>query len=612
MNELDQKSLKHTTPLSSGIDGLGILHGSLECAAAVRSVMLAAPPKALAIELPGTMAKAFQKAVGFLPAPILIEYLWSDGRPAFLFVSPQDPLAEAVRTAKELSIPIHCIDQDIENYPPHGEAFPDSYLIRRWGLARYQTLLPKHPPQSKEDATREATMLHGLFQLRDQYETDILFVGGVSHLEAIKVGLQGPIPPKPLARVRPRDFAVKAIGPNTLETILNCLGEPLFLIAAYEMCRELGQAAPDRVEQIAFLLRLAQTRYAIAGNEFLPPASLQVMTKFATNMARLRGALIPDLAEWITAARGVADDGFAHQLLELATAYPYPAPQGMPIREVSMEEMGWHRDRGFRLRPSIKRPRDRPESSAMRRRKREARKGDWKKAWEGALPEGQCSYPPEDIVIEAAGSRVRQAAQGVLRQAHAKVQPFSTGMADGLDIRETLRNWHEGRIYVKEEGPQGAKIGSVLVVFEEDDAKFDWKTTWWGEHNQESDLSFFATDPEAGIVGPGIARCEYGAFLLSYPPGRLIDPWTDPFYASARSGVERLVMAGLEYSEEDWVAYVAAEPPRSRYRTLAERFGKKIVYVPLGSLSLDTKSRIRHFHVLSDHSLRSVAHEYIW
>jgi hypothetical protein len=136
--------------------------------------------------------------------------------------------------------------------------------------------------------------------------------------------------------------------------------------------------------------------------------------------------------------------------------------------------------------------------------------------------------------------------------------------------------------------------------------------TWLGEHEQESDMAFYATAPGDNIVGPGISRCEYGGFLLSYPPRRMADVWSDADYQGSRTKAEVLLLAALDYSHEKNVVYVGARPPRSAFRQLAARLGKRIVYIPLGSLSPVQLKRIRIFHVLSGHDKRLAAKDYIW
>ena len=69
--------------------------------------------------------------------------------------------------------------------------------------------------------------------------------------------------------------------------------------------------------------------------------------------------------------------------------------------------------------------------------------------------------------------------------------------------------------------------------------------TWLGEHDQESDMALYATQPADNVVGPGICRSEYGGFLLSYPPRRMYDVWQDEDYSFARGKAEVLLLAGI-------------------------------------------------------------------
>jgi hypothetical protein len=186
---------------------------------------------------------------------------------------------------------------------------------------------------------------------------------------------------------------------------------------------------------------------------------------------------------------------------------------------------------------------------------------------------------------------------------------------DGIDVRETIRNWHEGRIMVRELGRASGQVGSVVVIFDqdrEDDERFPYCQTWHGEHHQESDMAFFSTEPGQGIVGPGICRVTYGGFLLSRPPRRMADVWTDPDYAAAESKSEVLLLAALDYCTESVVVYVAGKPPRPVLAQLARRLGLKLLYVPIGSLSPSTLRKIRVMHVLSGHDKRRIARQFVW
>jgi hypothetical protein len=247
----------------------------------------------------------------------------------------------------------------------------------------------------------------------------------------------------------------------------------------------------------------------------------------------------------------------------------------------------------------------------VKKRPQENRPGEWKEQWRG---EAICSHQPEDIVVESYGDFLKKKAKGILSAENARVEPFCASILDGIDIRETLRNWHEGKLYVRQHQVIKGDVGAVIVIFDEDrgePSKYSWCITWQGEHEQESDMALYATPTGEKFVGPGISRCEYGGFLLTYPPGRMFHVFEDPFFERAESKAERLLLAGIDYSIERLIVYVAAHPPRSLMRTTAERYGKKIVYIPLGDLSPLTVRKLHVFHVLDGHPVRSWAKDYI-
>jgi hypothetical protein len=473
-------------PLAPGVDAVGILHGRMEFAGCVRRALATGAYDAVAVELPVTVEVLFRQAVQALPAATMVEVEWDDGDPAFLFVGPQDALAEAVRSADDHDLPVHFVDQDVDAYPIHHEAFPDSYLVATLGLERYQALVEPLASSGPADASREATMAYHLDRLRERHGK-VLFVGGWVHLPNLREALAGPPPPRPLARVARRDGRVYAIHPDTLARLL-VLGEAPYLAAAYEVARAAGRHPPDRVEEAARLVALAREHHHRVEGEELAPNSVRTLFRYARNLAREGGGYVPGLIEWITAARGVADDNFARAMLEVGGAYPFLAPKHLPVRRLTREEVERLAARGVRLRPTLKRPRPRPASLRLRRRAQEERRGEWSQRWQQGSGRGQCSFPPEDVVIEAAGRRVQDVAASIVRAARRRTGPFVAGLQDGLDVRETLRNWHEGRVYVRDEGPGGADVGSVVVIFDEDEGaeRFPWEMTWWGEHDQRA------------------------------------------------------------------------------------------------------------------------------
>jgi len=166
---------------------------------------------------------------------------------------------------------------------------------------------------------------------------------------------------------------------------------------------------------------------------------------------------------------------------------------------------------------------------------------------------------------------------------------------------------------VRESGKFSGEVGALVVIFDEDRSdRYSYLTTWLGEHQNESDMAFYATNPFDHVVGPGIGRAEYGGLLMTLPPRRLYDVWSDPDYELAESKSERLLMAALDYSMERHVMYVAAKPPRTIFRTIAANRNRKIVYIPVGQLSPSKLKKIRVVHVLDGYNRRQEAREYIW
>jgi hypothetical protein len=264
----------------------------------------------------------------------------------------------------------------------------------------------------------------------------------------------------------------------------------------------------------------------------------------------------------------------------------------------------------MRLRRRLPSKKRRLRPLGLKARKKEKIPGEWATELNGA---SICSYPPEDLVIEDYGRFLKKKGKSLLSEERSRTEPFTTSLLDGIDIRETIRNWHQKKIYVRNFQKIHGEVGSVVVIFDDDrDDRYPYMTTWLGEHQNESDMAFYSTHPFDNIVGPGIGRAEYGGLLMTLPPRRLFDVWSDPDYEFAESKPERLLMAALDYSVERFVVYVAAKPPRSIFRSIAAHLNRKILYVPIGQLSPTKLKKLRVVHVLDSYARRAEAKEYIW
>ena len=250
----------------------------------------------------------------------------------------------------------------------------------------------------------------------------------------------------------------------------------------------------------------------------------------------------------------------------------------------------------------------------VRKKRRDRDPEKWQNDFKGLAI---CSYPPEDVVIEGYGQYLKKKALQIKAEENIRIEPFTSSMLDGIDIRETIREWTTGKLYVKAENPLKGKVGSVVIIFDPDITdevhaeNFPWCVTWLGEHSQESDMAFYSTPAGEVMEGPGISRCQYGGFMLTYPPLRVYDIWRDPFFSFARNKPERLLLAALDYSVETHVVYVSATPPSGWCLSMAARLGKKIIFLPIGIFSPVTMKKIRQFHVLDGHPVRKYARSYI-
>jgi hypothetical protein len=192
-------------------------------------------------------------------------------------------------------------------------------------------------------------------------------------------------------------------------------------------------------------------------------------------------------------------------------------------------------------------------------------------------------------------------------------EKFTTSIKDGIDIRDTLRHWYEGEIYVKVLPPSRGKLDCAVMLFDSpaDPRDYPWRTTWFAEHEEESTLAFFATDYQKELVGPGIGLSNYGGALFLYPPVPIIDIWIDPRLDFTATMEERVLAAACLHSNCSDIALLSPAPPGAGWRRLAKRFKKKWVHIPLGQFGESTIQQLRMVHVLNGKHVRSYAADFI-
>jgi hypothetical protein len=140
---------------------------------------------------------------------------------------------------------------------------------------------------------------------------------------------------------------------------------------------------------------------------------------------------------------------------------------------------------------------------------------------------------------------------------------------------------------------------------------YTWRTTWFAEHQEESTLSFYATPFSIQMVGPGVGQARYGGTMFLYQPRPIPDIWENPLFNFTTTLEERLLAGACAHSQESHVAVVSPVPLKAAWRNIARRYGRKLVPLPLHRFSGQTVARLRQFHVLNGHEIRSYAARFI-
>jgi len=587
---------------------LPVLPGRLEFAAAIRHRLLRTQPEVVAVELPMSLERVYIQAIERLPEISVILYEGeAEDQLIYVPVEPADPFTEAVRTGREMGSEVVFIEPDLSVKPHLSDLAPDPYAVHAIGYERYVDMYRETPiprdPRIEAHAKALAWRLQGADPTR---RTAVVL--SLNLYDAVLEEMESPQEDPDLGRAR-REINLVNAHPECLAEILV---EYPYLQSRYEEYRMLldDPNTIDRPRVQLDVMRHAEQTYKVNTGEDLKHWQRLQLAKFSRNLAMIEGRLTAGVFDMSVAARGIVDDNYGWEVWESANRYPAQRTDSdLETLNLSAEEV-YFNTRRMRLRRRLPRYKQRLRPSALKQRKKEKYPGEWAKQING---NSICSYPPEDLVIENYGRFLKRKAKSILSEERERVEPFTTSLLDGIDIRETIRNWHEGKIYVRHRERIDGDVGSVVVVFDDNhDDKYDYLTTWLGEHQNESDMAFYSTYPFDHMVGPGIGRAEYGGFLMTLPPRRMYDVWSDPDYDLAETKAERLLYAGLDYSVGKIVVYVAPKPPRSIFRTIADRLGHKILYVPIGQLSPSRMKKIRVVHVLDSHSRRPDAKDYIW
>ena len=600
---------------------LPIVHGSGDFAIRVREELLARSYDCVAVPLPPSFQDEVEAAVDRLPTVSVVVQRDvesaedGDDGDSFSYV-PIDPcqgVVAALRVAIGERIAREFIDMETARFEWSAASYPDPYALKKVSPEGFAAaVLPAiPPPTSPQHGDRIVAMAANLRRLEQNYRS-ILFVCSLSDWPWVRDAYS-----RKLEAVEPESFfapiSTFTVDPKTLVFLL---GELPFLTGLYERGRrELtpdDNLSVDGVKEMVLAARdrLKRTLPRIA--QRITPQLLSVYFQYVRNLSLVERRLTPDLYSLVIGAKQTAGDDFARAVIDTAREYPYldeielsePMVRmgvnraevpvwgiGKMVSRLPGQALSW---RNCELRPTP------PEKD----------KTLWKQRWN---PYGMCSWPPEDDRIESFQRHVRDQAKAILGADLARSEKFTSSVMDGIDVRETLRNWHTGDLYVKVQPPSRGSIEAVVFLFEvpADPEVYCHRATWFAEHSEESTLAFYATDALSNMVGPGIAQAEYGGALFLFPPKLIPDVWTDPRFDFTATLEERLLASAFAHSKERHVAVVSPRPPSASWRRLARKYGRKIVHLPLKRFSGPLIERLRRFHVLNGKLVRSYAADFI-
>jgi hypothetical protein len=550
------------------------------------------------------------QAVARLPEMSLIFYpdeTAGGDHAVYVPIEPADPFTEAIRTAVEIGADLVFADPEAGAHPHLKDSYPDPYALRYIGLDRYVEAYRVYPQPRSADIARHAAGIAWKLQGTDPSASTLVVVS-LNLLDPLLDAMEEP-QAQPLAS--PHREGIELLNPHP-ESLGEICAEYPHLQWRYENYRHLmtDNALIDRRHAQLAVFRAAEKEHEANTGERIAHWQRRLLARYARNLALAGNELSAGIFDLTVAARGVADDNYAWEVWEAAGKYPpQQTNSNLLTVRISGDEV-WMDTRRIRIRRRLPSTKRRLRPYGLKARKKEKNPGEWASQLNGA---SICSYPPEDLVIEDYGRYLKHKGKSILSEERVRVEPFTTSILDGIDMRETIRKWYEGRIYVRQFQKIHGEVGSIVVIFDDArDDRYPYTTTWLGENQNESDMAFYSTFPFDNLAGPGIGRAEYGGFLMSLPPRRMYDVWNDVDYEFAESKSERLLLAALDYSIHHYVVYVAAKPPRTIFKSIASRVDRTIIYIPIGQLSPVSLKKIRVVHVLDGYDKREIAKDYLW
>ena len=621
-------------------------------AQAVRAAMEKFQPDAVAVELADALKAEMDWLVSCWPAPVA-----SVTEHEIFPCVPGDSIMEAYRQATMRKIPTFCVDLDFFGEIKRSRvSLPSCEFAPRVGrlfLEVTDALEEQAGPAADGDVAREAFMAGRLAELMAKHRC-VIWVGGMAHWTRIVRRLQnrdftGPqvkiVPSRVIRRVR--------LAPTALAKMT---GRIPFLLARYAK-------APDRYDEAAALRSLglaacrskAKVSLQIEGRKpdaedelpESPVASVDVakMLLYARNLAAYSGVReIPGLGELLTASSATMGNRYAGRLYQIAM-HEHLTAKSRDLAPLTYEGDG--KVQGYRLEgkwiqaePYWKPPGDtgkmwvvQQDDAAKKMREPYA---NISKAKEGEKL-GWAGYPTDEIAYEAFVRYVLEHASLPDSQ-ESKSFPFQSGLRDGVDVRDTIRHWKDGVVYVREQANAQLRVTNGIIDFssrtERSAVLQGGKPAGWIDPSFDHVGSCSREATELKVLQEHPCYAAYHRRDLSLVsldcPNWLKDETQKTFYDRVilpllglhRRGADNLygwLEIFFRFCKRKTVVYYAAYVPSQRIHRIARKHHVRLIHIPLLRIPKPLLERNRAFRFLHltrpqwDELRRAVAeHQNAW
>lgn len=605
--------MAHIFALSEKVELLPVIHGSGNFTREVRQRVLSSGCDCLAVCLPPEFQTTINQGLQKLPYITVSALEESEGTLSYVPIDPVQPVIMALRIAQQEGIPQKFIDLSVPEYETRHMEFPDSFALNGLSLEKFAVaLLPfiQRPAANSQHDQRARWMAYQLHQLEMDY-SKVILVCSVLDWPWIKQAYDERAKyPKPKPPVDlPNLYGLEPA------TLFFALSEFPYITYLYEKNRQELKSdrgvAIDGVKEIMLKARenfLAKHKVRYHN---LTSQTFQTYLQYVRNLTLMERRLTPDLYTLVVSAKQIGGDAYAIALMEAARDYPFQKEDSeIDTLALGIDQAVLDDDQVINMKNRLNETQFEWRSLDLKPNPEQFKQEQWKYTWN---PYGQCSWPPEDEKIESLNTHVREQTKLLLSNDLARTEKFTSSVKDGIDIRDTLRNWHTGDIYVKEIPPSRGTIEVVVMLFEMEPQpdRYTWRQTWFAEHKEESTLCFFATNYMDNMIGPGIGQATYGGCMMIFPPRPIVNIWEDPRLRMGETLEEKLLEAAFFHSKEKHITVVSPGPPQAGWRRMARQYKKRIIHIPLKRFSVQTIEKVRQFHVLNGKHIRSFATRFI-